>query len=63
MKAVRIHEAGGPEVLQWEDIPNLECSSNKVLIRIKAASINHLDLWVRKGVKEIIQWLDEGKSF
>jgi len=53
MKAVRIHEHGGPEILRWEDISDLKCPSDKVLVQIKAASINHLDLWVRKGFRGI----------
>ena len=50
MKAVRIHEHGGPDVLQWEDVPEPDCPAHKVLVQIKATSINHLDIWVRKGV-------------
>lgn len=50
MKAVRIHEHGGPEVLRWEDISDPACPPDKVLVGIRAASINHLDLWVRRGL-------------
>ncbi|MEE9165908.1 MAG: alcohol dehydrogenase catalytic domain-containing protein, partial [Candidatus Neomarinimicrobiota bacterium] len=50
MRAVRIHEYGGPEVLRWEEIPEPVCPDGKILVEIKAASINHLDLWVRKGL-------------
>ncbi|MFQ6615548.1 MAG: zinc-binding dehydrogenase [Fidelibacterota bacterium] len=53
MKGVRIHEFGGPEVLRWEDIPEPHCPSDGVLVRIRAASINHLDLWVRGGISGI----------
>ena len=49
MKAVRIHEHGGPEVLTWDEMETPSCPSDKVLLEVKAASINHLDLWVRKG--------------
>lgn len=49
MKAVRIHEHGGPEVLRWEDITEPTCPPDRILIEIRATSINHLDLWVRKG--------------
>ncbi len=49
MKAVRIHEFGGPEVLRYEDIPDPKPRKDQVLIRVKACALNHLDLWVRKG--------------
>ncbi|MDR3749582.1 MAG: zinc-binding dehydrogenase [Acidobacteriota bacterium] len=50
MKAVRIHEFGGPEVLKYEDIPEPELRKNHVLVRARACALNHLDLWVRKGL-------------
>ena len=50
MEAVRIHEFGGPEVLRYEDVPDPEPSKDQVLIRVKACALNHLDLWVRKGI-------------
>jgi NADPH2:quinone reductase len=50
MKAIRIHTHGGPEVLQIDDIPVPQPKSDEVLIRIKAAALNHLDIWVRKGI-------------
>ena len=50
MKAVRIHEDGGPEVLRYEDAPDPEPRPGEVLVQVKAASLNHLDLWIRKGL-------------
>src|SRR5208282_330212 len=50
MKAVRIHEFGGPEVLRYEDVPDPQPRKDQVLVRIKACGLNHLDLWVRGGV-------------
>ena len=50
MKAVRMHEFGGPEVLKYEDVPDPEMRKDHVLIRIRACALNHLDLWVRKGL-------------
>ena len=49
MKAVRIHEDGGPEVLRYEDAPDPEPKPGEVLVELRAASLNHLDLWIRKG--------------
>lgn len=49
MKAIRIHEDGGPEVLRYEDAPDPVAGPGDVLIRLRAASLNHIDLWVRSG--------------
>lgn len=49
MKAIVIHEYGGPEVLKYEDAPRPEPKENEVLIRVKAASINPVDVAIRKG--------------
>jgi NADPH:quinone reductase-like Zn-dependent oxidoreductase len=49
MKAVRIHEDGGPEVLRYEDAPDPGPGPGEVLVRLRAASMNHLDLWLRQG--------------
>jgi len=50
MKAVRIHQFGGPEVLTYEDIPDPQLRKDQVLVRVRACALNHLDLWVRKGL-------------
>src|SRR6201988_3750780 len=50
MKAVVIHQFGGPEVLQYEEIPDPQPRKDQVLIRVKACALNHLDVWVRKGL-------------
>jgi NADPH:quinone reductase-like Zn-dependent oxidoreductase len=49
MKAIRIHEDGGPEVLRYEDAPNPEPGPGEVLVELRAASLNRLDLWIRQG--------------
>ena len=53
MKAIRIHEDGGPEVLRYEDVPDPEPKRGEVLVSLRAASLNHLDLWVRKGLPSV----------
>jgi NADPH:quinone reductase-like Zn-dependent oxidoreductase len=50
MKAARIHQFGGPEVLIYEDVPDPQPRRDQVLIRVRACSLNHLDIWVRKGL-------------
>jgi NADPH:quinone reductase-like Zn-dependent oxidoreductase len=52
MKAVRIHEFGGPEVLRFEEAPDPRPRAGEVLITLKAAALNHLDIWVRSGARE-----------
>ncbi len=53
MKAVRIHEDGGPEVLRYEDAPEPEPGPGEVLIELRASALNHLDVWVRKGLPSV----------
>ncbi|HYX88565.1 MAG TPA: zinc-binding dehydrogenase [Gaiellaceae bacterium] len=53
MRAIRIHEDGGPEVLRYEDAPDPEPAPGEVLVRLRAASLNHLDLWIRKGLPSV----------
>jgi NADPH:quinone reductase-like Zn-dependent oxidoreductase len=53
LKAIRIHEDGGPEVLRYEDAPDPEPGPGEVLVELRAASLNHLDLWVRKGLPSV----------
>ncbi|HZR90930.1 MAG TPA: zinc-binding dehydrogenase [Gaiellaceae bacterium] len=49
MKAIRIHSDGGPEVLRYEDAPDPEPGDGEVLVRLRAAGLNHLDIWIRQG--------------
>jgi NADPH:quinone reductase-like Zn-dependent oxidoreductase len=53
MKAVRIHEDGGPEVLRYEDVEDPVPGEGEILIRLHAASLNHLDCWVRQGLPSV----------
>jgi len=49
MKAVRIHEHGGPEVLVYEDVPDPEPGPRQVLVRVEAATVNPVDVAVREN--------------
>jgi len=53
VKAVRIHQDGGPEVLRYEEVPDPEAGPDDVLVELRAASLNHLDLWIRKGLPSV----------
>jgi zinc-binding alcohol dehydrogenase/oxidoreductase len=53
MKAIVIHEDGGPEVLRYEDVPDPEPAEGEVLVRMRVASLNHLDVWTRKGLPSV----------
>jgi NADPH:quinone reductase-like Zn-dependent oxidoreductase len=53
MLAARIHEDGGPEVLRVEEVPDPVPGPGQVLVRLHAASLNHLDIWVRKGLPSV----------
>jgi NADPH:quinone reductase-like Zn-dependent oxidoreductase len=50
MKALRIHAHGGPEVLSLDDIAEPVAGPGQALVRVLAASINHLDMWTRRGM-------------
>ena len=53
MKAVRFHRHGGPEVLQYEDAPDPVPNADEALVRVRACSLNHLDLWARNGLPNV----------
>jgi NADPH:quinone reductase-like Zn-dependent oxidoreductase len=53
VRAVRIHEDGGPEVLRLEDAPDPVAGPGEVVIGLRAASLNHLDVWVRRGLPSV----------
>jgi NADPH:quinone reductase-like Zn-dependent oxidoreductase len=50
MKAIVFEKHGGPDVLRYVDAPDPVAHANEVLIRVKACALNHLDLWVRRGL-------------
>jgi len=49
MQAIRIHSYGGPEVMQWEELPMPVLGPGQALIRVEAASVNFLDVQKRRG--------------
>lgn len=50
MKAIRLHEAGGPEKLVLEDVPAPEAGPEQTLVRLQAAALNHRDLFITRGL-------------
>jgi len=50
MKAIQIHETGGPEVLKLADLPIPEPGPGQVLIRVEATGVNFIEVYFRKGV-------------
>ena len=50
MKAIRIHEHGGPEVLQYADIPDPTPQAHEAVVKIDAAGINFIDIYFRTGL-------------
>ncbi len=52
MKAIRFHDFGGADVLRYEDAPTPMLGVNQVRVQLKAAALNHLDIWVRSGTRE-----------
>ncbi len=53
MKAIRLHEFGGPEVLCYDDVPLPELKPGEVLVRVHAAGINPPDWYLRDGLKSL----------
>ncbi len=50
MKAVIFNEHGGPDKLIYENVLDPIISENEVMIKVKACSVNHLDIWIRQGI-------------
>ncbi len=50
MKAAYIEEFGGPEVIKYGELLTPKPGPCEVLVRVKAVSVNHLDVWVRRGI-------------
>ncbi|HJQ67321.1 MAG TPA: quinone oxidoreductase [Gemmatimonadales bacterium] len=53
MKAIRVHQTGGPEVLQLEEVPTPSPGSGEILIRVEAIGVNFIDVYLRKGLYKV----------
>lgn len=53
MKAIVFYQHGAPDVLKYVDAPDPVIRANEVLLRVKACALNHLDLWVRRGMPNV----------
>ena len=50
MKAIRVHQFGDPDVLKFEEVPDPKPAAGQVLMRIKAAGVNPVETYIRKGI-------------
>ncbi len=50
MYAIRVHQAGGPEVLRYEEVARPEPGPGEVRIKVRAAGVNHREIWQRQGI-------------
>lgn len=53
MKAIRLHEFGGPEVLRYDEVPIPQPASGEVLVRVHAVGVNPPDWYVREGMPDV----------
>jgi NADPH2:quinone reductase len=60
VKAVVMHETGGPEVLRFEEVPDPQPGEDEVLVRIEAAGVNHFDLNLRAGMARTLPLIPGG---
>jgi NADPH:quinone reductase-like Zn-dependent oxidoreductase len=52
MKALVFEKYGGPEVLEWKDVPDPVAGPNDVVIQVKATAVNYNDIWGRRGAPQ-----------
>jgi NADPH:quinone reductase-like Zn-dependent oxidoreductase len=53
MRGYRIPRHGGPEVLEWAELPDPRPRADEAVVAVRACALNHLDLWVRNGVEGV----------
>jgi NADPH:quinone reductase-like Zn-dependent oxidoreductase len=54
MNAVVFFEHGGPEVLRYTDVSEPQIGPDDVLVHVRACALNHLDLWIRRGIPGVL---------
>jgi alcohol dehydrogenase len=52
MKALVFEKYGGPEVLEWKDVPDPSPGANDVVVQVKATAVNYNDIWGRRGAPQ-----------
>jgi len=50
MKAIRVHEFGGPEKLKWVEVPDPVCGPGQLRLKIKAVGVNPVETYIRSGL-------------
>ncbi len=53
MRAMTLRTHGGPEVLTLEELPTPMAGPGQVRVRVEAVAMNHLDIWVRRGLPHL----------
>ena len=53
MKAIRVRQFGGPEVMRLEEVPDLRPGPGQVVVRVRAAGVNPVDTYIRSGTYAI----------
>ena len=49
MKAIQVKQVGGPEVMEWVDLPVPQPKANEAVVKISACGVNYIDVYVREG--------------
>src|SRR5262245_62173628 len=49
MRAIRVHEYGGPDVMKLETVPDPSAGAGQVVVRVRAAGVNPVDTYIRSG--------------
>ena len=49
MKAIRVHEFGGPQVLKLEEVADPKPGKGQVVVRVRAAGVNPVETYIRAG--------------
>ena len=53
MKAIRVHETGGPEVLRYEEVPDPQAGPGEAVVKVEAAGVNFIDVYHRTGLYKV----------